>query len=150
MTVTSVNGFFEEGAGIIYLNRGQEEITDQAVKKWVNEYFKATQSGDPEAWAHSFAENVYLNDPYGSNIPKSKEEIIAIGEGFMSSFESVGLYPDFVYVNGLIATVKWTGRGVTKDGKEATFEGINVTTYNSQGKIISHIGYWDPNDIVVR
>ncbi|MGD1841901.1 MAG: nuclear transport factor 2 family protein [Thermonemataceae bacterium] len=149
LKVTSVNGFFEEGAGTIYLTE-QKEITQETVKGWVSDYFKATQSGDANAWANNFADNVYLNDPYGSEIPNNREDIVAIGETFMSSFESVGLYPDFVYVNGLNTTVKWTGRGITKEGKEATFHGINVTTYNRQGKIISHIGYWNPQEIVIK
>ncbi|MEM9982088.1 MAG: nuclear transport factor 2 family protein [Bacteroidota bacterium] len=149
LKVTSVNGFFEEGAGTIYLSE-QKEIAQETVKGWVSDYFKATQSGDANTWANTFADNVYLNDPYGSEIPNNREDIIATGETFMASFESVGLYPDFVYVNGLNATVKWTGRGITKEGKEATFHGINVTTYNRQGKIISHIGYWNPQNIVIE
>ncbi|MEO1053345.1 MAG: nuclear transport factor 2 family protein [Bacteroidota bacterium] len=149
LKVTSVNGFFEDGTGAIYLN-DQEEITEETVKGWVNDYFKATQSGDAKTWADSFADNVYLNDPYGSESPKNRAEIVAVGEAFMSSFESAGLYPDFIYVNGLNVTVKWTGRGITKDGKEATFQGVNVTTYNRQGKIISHIGYWNPQEMVIK
>ena len=150
LKVTSVNGFFEDGAGTIYLGQETEEITDTTVRQWVDGYFKATQSGDAEVWANSFADNVYLNDPYGSEVPESRGNIIAIGETFMSSFESVGLYPDFIYVNGLMATVKWTGLGITKDRKEATFEGINVTTYNKQGKIVSHLGYWNPNEMEIK
>lgn len=150
LKVTSINGFFQEGTGTIYLRSAQEEITTERVKKWVNEYFKATQSGNAQVWADSFADHVYLNDPYGSDIPGSREEIVAVGERFMSSFESAGLYPDFVYVNGLTATVKWTGRGITKEGKEATFEGMNITTYNRQGKITSHIGYWDPQEMAIK
>lgn len=149
LTVTSTNGFFEDGAGTIYLGQAPE-ITSEIVKGWVNDYFKATQSGDANVWADNFADNVYLNDPYGSEIPKNREDIIAIGKGFMSSFKSVGLYPDFVFVNGLTATVKWTGQGTTEDGKEATFEGVNLTTYNHQGKIISHVGYWDPQDMTIK
>ncbi|MEM7548706.1 MAG: nuclear transport factor 2 family protein [Bacteroidota bacterium] len=149
LNLTSINGFFEDGGGTIYLNE-QQEITKETVTGWVNDYFKATQSGNASTWADSFADNVYLNDPYGSESPRNREEIATIGETFMSSFESVGLYPDFIYVKWLEATVKWTGRGITKDGKEVTFQGINMTTYNREGKIISHIGYWDPQDMVTK
>ncbi|MEL7002564.1 MAG: nuclear transport factor 2 family protein [Bacteroidota bacterium] len=150
LKVTSVNGFFEDGLGTIILKADKIEVTEEDVRGWVDNYFKATQSGDAKVWANSFANNVYLNDPYGSDIPQSREEVVAIGEGFMSSFETAGLYPDFVYVDGLTATVKWTGRGITKDGQEATFEGINVTTYDKRGKIVSHIGYWDPEKMVIK
>lgn len=149
LTVTSINGFFEDGKGEIYLGN-TPEITDTDVHQWTEDYFKATQSGDAMIWADSFADNAYINDPYGSTIPNSKEDIIKIGEDFMAAFKTAGLYPDYIYVKGLIATSKWTGKGITNDGKEATFHGINVTTYNEYGKIVSHIGYWNPEEIIVK
>ncbi|NET38553.1 MAG: hypothetical protein F6K19_42260 [Cyanothece sp. SIO1E1] len=149
LTVTSVNGFFENGKGEIILGE-IPEISDQDVLNWTNNYFKATQSGDAITWANSFADNAFINDPYGSPSPNNREEIIRIGENFISAFKSAGLYPEYIYVNGLVATSKWTGRGITNDGKHATFEGINVTTYNEKGEIISHIGYWNPNDIKIE
>ncbi len=149
LTVTSTNGFFEDGKGEIILGE-IPEVNEAQVLKWTNAYFKATQSGDAKTWANSFADNAYINDPYGSQAPNSREEIIEIGENFMSAFKSAGLYPDYIFVNGLVATSKWTGKGTTNDGKEATFEGINSTTYNERGKIVSHIGYWDPEKMVIN
>ncbi|WP_430907473.1 nuclear transport factor 2 family protein [Maribacter sp. 2-571] len=149
LTVTSVNGFFEDGKGEVILGE-VSEITDQQVLDWTNAYFKATQSGDATTWANSFADNAVINDPYGSPAPNGREEIIEIGEQFMSAFTSAGLYPEYIYVNGLVATSKWMGKAITKEGKEATFEGINVTTYNENGKIISHIGYWSPEKMVIK
>ncbi|GMN05055.1 hypothetical protein MTsPCn5_04430 [Croceitalea sp. MTPC5] len=149
LTVTSINGFFEDGKGEIILGE-TPVITEEQVVQWTNDYFKATQSGNAKIWANSFADNVYLNDPYGSPSPNNREEIIKIGENFMSAFKSTGLYPDYIYVKGLVATSKWTGKGITNDGKEATFEGVNVTTYNEKGKIVSHIGYWNPENMEIK
>jgi hypothetical protein len=149
LTVTSVNGFFENGMGELFLEE-QPTISKEQVKQWTENYFKATQSGDAKVWASSFADYVYINDPYGADIPNGMEEIIKIGEGFMSSFKTAGLYPDWIFVQGLVATSKWTGKATTKEGKKATFEGINVTTYNSTGKIVSHIGYWTPEDMKIE
>lgn len=149
LTVTSVNGYFDDGQGELILGE-KSEISDMDVRDWTNDYFKATQSGDAKLWASTFADNAYINDPYGSPSPNSREDILKIGEEFMSAFKSAGLYPDYIYVNGLVATTKWTGRAITNDGKEATFEGINVTTYNKQGKIVSHIGYWSPEEITIK
>ncbi len=149
LTVTSVNGFFEDGKGEIIMG-DIPEITEKEVLKWTNDYFKATQSGDALTWANTFADNAFINDPYGSPAPDSREEILQVGENFMSAFKSAGLYPDYIFVDGLIATSKWTGKGITNDGKEATFEGVNVTAYDEKGKIVSHIGYWDPEKMVIK
>lgn len=148
LTVTSVNGFFSDGVGQIVLpenGSGEVAAVDEAtVRQWTEEYFAATQTGNPEVWADKFATNVYINDPYGGPIPTSREEVLGIGETFMQSFTEVGLYPDFIYVDGLTVRVKWTGRGTRKDGVRVTFQGINESRYNYYGKIISHIGYWNP------
>ena len=149
LTVTSVNGFFDNGRGEIILG-ALPTITNEDVLRWTNDYFKVTQSGNAETWASSFADNAFINDPYGSPIPQNREEIIRIGETFMASFKSAGLYPDYIYVNGLVAISKWTGKGITLEGKEATFEGVNVTTYNERGEIVRHIGYWDPAKMVIE
>lgn len=65
----------------------------------------------------------------------------------MESFEEVGLYPDWMFIQGLVATTKWTRKGIIKAGKATSFQGVNVTAFNSKGKIISHIGYWNPEKI---
>ncbi len=150
LTVTSVNGYFEDGRGEIFFNQDITKPTEQNVRKWTEDYFKATQSGNAETWANTFADYAYINDPYGSDIPNGKADIHKIGENFMSAFTKAGLYPNWIYVNGLVATTKWTGKAITKDGKDATFEGINVTTYNLQGKIVSHIGYWSPSQMIIK
>ncbi|MBP2833766.1 nuclear transport factor 2 family protein [Aquimarina sp. U1-2] len=149
LTVTSINGFFDDGEGEIYLGKAPK-ITKEKVRQWTEDYFKATQSGDAETWANSFAGNAYINDPYGSPAPNNREEIVQVGQNFMSAFKKAGLYPDYIFVDGLIATSKWTGRGITKEGDQVTFEGINVTTYNEKGQITSHIGYWDPTKMKVE
>ncbi len=149
LTVTSINGFFDDGKGEIYLGE-VPRITEEKVRQWTVDYFKATQSGDAEIWANSFAGNAYINDPYGSPAPNNREEIVQIGQNFMSAFKTAGLYPDYIFVDGLVATSKWTGRGTTNDGDKVTFEGVNVTTYNEKGQITSHIGYWDPTKMNVE
>ena len=68
----------------------------------------------------------------------------------MAAFESAGLYPDWIFVKGLRATAKWTGRAITKEGKEATFEGINVYEWYPNGTIKSLTGYWDPEQMVIK
>jgi steroid Delta-isomerase len=47
------------------------------------------------------------------------------------------LYPEYVSVDNLRAAAKWTGRGVSKDGKSIKIEGINFFQFNETGKIVN-------------
>ena len=144
LALTSVNGYFDDGRGTLYLGGAAPDIDEATVRAWTEDYFRATQSGDPERWADAFADYVYLDDPYGTGGTPTRAEIVAQGEAFMGNYAEVGLYPDFTFVDGLVATTKWTGRGKSKSGEDVTFEGVNVTTYNHEGEIVEHIGYWRP------
>lgn len=66
----------------------------------------------------------------------------------MSGFETVGLNEEFVHVIGNKAAARWTGRGLTKEGKRVRFEGINIFEFNSEGQIINLKGYWSPDEII--
>ncbi len=63
-------------------------------------------------------------------------------------FETVGLHEEFVHVVENEAAARWTGKGLTKEGKQVRFEGINVFKFDRQGKIISLKGYGRPDEIV--
>ncbi|MEM8780100.1 MAG: nuclear transport factor 2 family protein [Cyanobacteria bacterium P01_G01_bin.49] len=114
----------------------------------VDLYFQATQSNDAATWAACFATNATVDDPVGSSPIKGKDAILERGKEFMANFQMVGLHPEYISVDSLRAAAKWTGRGVTKDGKSVQFEGINFFEFNNEGKIVNLVGFWNPADMV--
>jgi steroid delta-isomerase len=56
----------------------------------------------------------------------------------------MGLSEDFVSILGNQAAVKWTGQGIGKNGRAVTFEGIDLFEFNTDSKIQTVHGYWDP------
>ena len=94
-------------------------------KTLVEQYFQATQSNNAATWAGCFASDATVDDPVGSQPIKGTDAILERGKEFMASFETIGLYPEFVSVDNLRAAAKWTGKGITKDGHSVKFEGIN-------------------------
>ncbi|MEO1237151.1 MAG: nuclear transport factor 2 family protein, partial [Planctomycetota bacterium] len=114
------------------------------VTAWVETYFEGTRSGDAAVWAAAFASDAVLDDPVGEPIKTTPEAILAQGQGFVSAFERVGLHATFVHAVGHEAVAKWEGRGVTTDGTEVTFEGINHFTFNAEGKIQKLRGFFTP------
>lgn len=116
--------------------------------KLVNLYFEATQSNNASTWASCFATDATVDDPVGSPSIQGTDAILERGKEFMTNFETVGLYPEYVSVDNLRAAAKWNGQGVMKDGRSVKFEGINFFQFNETGKIVNLIGFWNPADMV--
>ena len=117
------------------------------VRRSVAQYFEATRSGNAEQWANCFANNAIFEDPVGTPPVQDPEKILEFGKKFMSGFKTVGLHEEFVHVVGNEVAARWTGKGTTKEGKQVTFEGINVFQFNNEGQIVGLKGYWSPENI---
>ncbi|HEY9635812.1 MAG TPA: hypothetical protein V6D14_20570 [Coleofasciculaceae cyanobacterium] len=46
--------------------------------------------------------------------------------------------------------MKWTIRGISKNGKSVMFEGITVFEVNDAGKIQTTRAYWNPATIIAQ
>ena len=99
---------------------------------------------DVSAWVSTFAEDGISYDPVGAPPSVGHEGLRRFLENIAGAFESVGLFEDHVFINGNEAAVKWTGRGTGKNGREVTFEGIDIFVINDAGKIQTLRAYWNP------
>ena len=114
------------------------------IQKAVADYFAATRAMDANAWVSTFAEDAISHDPVGAPPMAGHAALRQFFEGIVGAFETVGLFEDQVFTSGNEAAVKWTGRGTGKNGREVTFEGIDVFEINDEGKIQTVRGYWNP------
>lgn len=62
----------------------------------------------------------------------------------------MGLSEEQVFIAANSAAVKWTGRGVSKQGRDVHFEGIDVFEVNEAGKIQSLRAYWNPAEMMAQ
>ena len=125
-------------------------VTPALVRKAVAAYFAAVRAMDPEAWLGTLAEDAVSRDPAGGAPVKGHRGLRQFFDGIAGLFESVRLTEDHVFVSGNGAAVKFTGRGVGKNGREVTFEGIDVFEVNEQGKIQTVWGYWNPEAVLAE
>ncbi len=70
--------------------------------------------------------------------------------GVIGAFQTVGLTEDHVFMSGNRVAVKFTGRGIGKNGREIMFEGIDVFEVNERGKIETMWGYWNPATMLAQ
>lgn len=118
-------------------------LSTKAIQTVVRDYFAATRSLDGEAWVATFAPDAVSYEP-GSPPLQGHTALRGFFQQIAGLFDRVGLHEEFMSIQGNEVAVKWTGRGVSKDGREVTFAGIDIFEINDQGKIQVIKGYWDP------
>src|SRR5215210_2898324 len=118
-------------------------MSTEMIQKTVADYFAATRAMDAEAWVRTFAEDGTSYDP-AAPPATGHDALRQFFEGIAGAFTQVGLTEDNVFVVDGSAAVKWTGRGVGKNGREVVFEGIDIFEINEAGKIQTLWAYWNP------
>lgn len=107
-------------------------------------YFAAIKALDADAFVACFAADAVQEDPVGAPANHGHEAIRTFFDGITAAFDQLELAPDATFISGASAAVKWTGRGTGKNGRPATFEGIDIVDLNDAGTIQRLRAFWDP------
>jgi steroid delta-isomerase len=125
-------------------------MSPEVVSKAVKAYFAALRAMDQQAWVNTFADDAISYDPVGAPPIVGHQKLGEFFQTIMAAFKEVGLTEDEVFIAGNGAAVKWTGRGISKQGKKVQFEGIDVFEVNEAGKIQTLHAYWNPAEMVAQ
>jgi len=125
-------------------------MSPEIVSRAVKEYFAAIRAMDIPAIVRTFSEDAVTYDPVGTPGNKGHQGIEEFFQTVTAAFKEVGLTDDEVFIAGNGAAVKWTGRGVSKQGKKVKFEGIDTFEINEAGKIQTLHAYWNPAEMVAQ
>lgn len=102
---------------------------------------------DVEGFVSCFAPDGVTHDPVGTPCSAGHDAIRGFITHIFSAFDIIGLTEDAVFVSGNSAAVKWTGKGIAKNGNRVTFEGIDVIDCNDEGKIVLVRAFWNPGPV---
>ena len=105
---------------------------------------------DQQAWVNTFADDAISYDPVGAPPIIGHQKLGEFFQTITAAFKEVGLTEDHVFVAGNGAGVKWTGRGISKQGQKVHFEGIDVFEVNEAGRIQTLHAYWNPAEMVAQ
>jgi steroid delta-isomerase len=123
-------------------------MSPEVVSKAVRAYFEAIRAMDEQAWVNTFAEDAISYDPVGASPIQGHKRLGEFFQTITAAFKEVGLREDQIFVAGTGAAVKWTGRGVSKQGRKVHFEGIDIFEVNESGKIQTLHAYWNPAEML--
>jgi steroid delta-isomerase len=125
-------------------------MSPEVVSKAVKAYFAALRAMDQQAWINTFDEDAVSYDPVGAPPTRGHQRLGEFFQTITAAFKEVGLTEDDVFVAGNGAAVRWSGRGISKQGREVHFEGIDVFEVNESGKIQTLHAYWNPAEMVAQ
>jgi steroid delta-isomerase len=125
-------------------------MSPEVVSKAVKAYFAAIRAMDQQAWVRTFAEDAVSYDPVGAPPTIGHQKLGEFFQTITAAFKEVSLIEDEVFIAGNGAAVKWSGRGVSRQGRKAHFEGIDVFEVNEAGKIRTLHAYWNPAEMVAQ
>jgi steroid delta-isomerase len=122
------------------------EIVSQTVKA----YFAALRAMDEKAWVNTFAEDAVSYDPINAPPIVGHQKLGEFFQSITAAFKEVGLTEDQVFIAGNSAAIKWTGRGISKQGRKVVFEGIDIIELNDAGQIQTLRAYWNPAEMMAQ
>jgi steroid delta-isomerase len=125
-------------------------MSPEVVSKAVKAYFAALRAMDQQAWINTFDEDAVSYDPVGAPPTRGHQRLGEFFQTITAAFKQVGLTEDDVFVAGNGAAVRWSGRGISKQGRKVHFEGIDVFEVNESGKIQTLHAYWNPAEMVAQ
>ena len=118
-------------------------INSETITQVVTAYFENLQTMNPEGWLATFAENGVTYDPVG-NPPSQVQEDYQKFFGILSmAFAELEIAQDQVFLVKNGAAVKWTMRGLGRNGRQGIAEGVSTFELNEAGKIKQVCSYWD-------
>jgi steroid Delta-isomerase len=125
-------------------------MSPETISRTIKAYFAATRAMDIEAWVSTFAPDAVSYDPVGAPPTAGHDALRQFFMAIAGAFDTVGLSEDHVFIAGNGAAVKWTGRGKGKNGRQVTFEGIDIFELNPDGLIQTVRAYWNPAEVMMQ
>ena len=125
-------------------------MSPETVSQAVRAYFAAIRAMDEQTWVNTFAEDAVSHDPVGAPPIVGHQKLAEFFQTITAAFKEVGLTEDEIFIAGNGAAVKWSGRGTSKRGHKAHFEGIDVFEVNEAGKIQTLHAYWNPAEMIAQ
>src|SRR5262245_1912643 len=124
-------------------------MSPEAIEKVVTDYFAAIQSLDVEAWINTFAADATSYEP-GNPPLQGHNSLRMFFNGVAGGFEEIDIAPNQIFIVDGEAAVKWSARGMGKNGRKVTFEGIDLFSFNGTGKIQTVKAFWDPEAMMAE
>jgi steroid delta-isomerase len=112
------------------------------IERTIREYAGAWKARDRDAWLNTFAEAATQEDPVGGGVRRGRREIGEFWDRAMAQYRSVEIRPRQIVIVGHEAAMVWI-IDATSSASRRTFEGVDIFTFDDEGRIVSVRAYWE-------
>jgi ketosteroid isomerase-like protein len=120
---------------------GQSEDQAAQYDKAARAFNNIWATGDPSAAKDIMTDDVSIYDPVMGSETNSRENFENMIQGFAKSWTTRQNKSHVAVTAGDKAFISWSNTGASKDGPEESLYGLNLLTFNSDGKINDVIGF---------
>jgi len=123
--------------------------SDEPAASAVETYFATIRARNYPAWEGLFAAEAVVHDPVGAAAVEGKTGRKEVWNVLTAPFSRLDIRPQRTFCGGNGAAVYWRAEAAGSNGGRASFEGISVFEFDSEGKIETLVSYWDPAAAVI-
>ena len=113
-------------------------------------YFDALGGPDGDAFVGLFTPDAVVDDPVGTPTQVGSEAIAKFHRGVKRAWSSLRMTPREAFERGDRLAVWWTADGLSVNGSEVAFAGIDIFTIGEDGLIQRLEGYWDLEGVLAK
>lgn len=116
----------------------------------ISDYYAATRKMDVDAWLATMSDDIVSYQPVGTPPLKGRQAMRKFFLNLAEVFETLGMTEEFIHIADNQVAVKWIGFGTGKNGREVTFEGIDLLEMDVIGLIQTVRAYWNPAEVIAE
>jgi len=120
---------------------GQSEERSQQYEKAAQAFNNIWATGDPSIAKDIMTSDVSIYDPVMGSETHGVENFEKMIHGFSQSWTTKENKSHVAVTHGDKAFISWSNIGTPKDGPEESLYGLNMLTFNGDGKIADVIGF---------
>jgi steroid delta-isomerase len=113
----------------------------------IDRYFAAIGRLDREAWVACFAPEDFAHDPADAPARRGPDAHRAFFDAIASLFTELEFRVESTHSCGDRSAVVFSARALAKTGRRAEARGVDVFSFDSQGRILRLDGFWDPSPL---
>ena len=122
-------------------------VTAGATRTTVERWYTALTAGDEEAWLALHDQRAVCFIPVGTAPLGTRDDLRRHFRGLWRAFERLAVEPVRIWGASDGAAVTWRAKGTGRNGREVTFEGVDVFELDPLGLIRTLWSYWDPVEV---
>jgi steroid delta-isomerase len=125
-------------------------LADPRFVATVEAYFSAIRDRDESRWLATFSEDAVCHDPVGATPAEGRASLHESWGVLTAPFKKLIVTPCATFYCGTGAAVHWASQATGVNEREASFEGITVFEFATDGRIQTLMAYWDPAAMMIE